>query len=132
MDKPLERTWHPAVDELQSRVKGQVPSPLDGEYDAVRRIWNGMIGRRPAAILRCREAGDVPPALAWCRHHGMDFSLRGGGGNFGIVTRFEFTAHPVGPDVRAGLTVHPFDQARDVLGQYRCIFITTKTRVPSP
>ena len=81
MDKPLEQTWHPAIDELQSRVKGQVLVPLDREYDAVRRIWNGMIDRRPAAILRCREAGDIPPALAWCRDHGMDFSVRGGGHN---------------------------------------------------
>ena len=47
------------------------------------------------------------------------WGLRGGGGNFGIVTSFEFKLHPVGPQVLAGLVVHPLDAAEDVLGFYR-------------
>ena len=47
------------------------------------------------------------------------WGLRGGGGNFGIVTSFEFKLHPVGPQVLAGLVVHPLDAAKDVLGFYR-------------
>ncbi len=46
------------------------------------------------------------------------WGLRGGGGNFGVVTRFEFQLHPVGPDVLSGLIVFPFDQAKAVLKQY--------------
>ncbi len=46
------------------------------------------------------------------------WGLRGGGGNFGIVTRFEFQLHPVGPEVLAGLIAFPFDQARSVLTQF--------------
>lgn len=46
------------------------------------------------------------------------WGLRGGGGNFGIVTRFEFQLHPVGPDVLSGLIVFPFDQAKSVLTQF--------------
>ncbi len=46
------------------------------------------------------------------------WGIRGGGGNFGIVTRFEFRLHPVGPEVTAGLVVFPFDQASAVLHQY--------------
>jgi len=46
------------------------------------------------------------------------WGLRGGGGNFGIVTDFEFQLHPVGPDVLSGLIVFPFDQAKSVLTQF--------------
>ena len=46
------------------------------------------------------------------------WGLRGGGGNFGIVTNFEFRLHPVGPDVLSGLIVFPYDQARAVLTQF--------------
>jgi FAD/FMN-containing dehydrogenase len=233
----MNKPQHLAIDELQSRVKGHVIGPTAPDYEETRRIWNSMIDRRPAAILRCREAGDIRPALAWCRKHGLDLSvrggghniagsalcddgllidlsdmkavrvdpgqgrvsvepgatlgdldratqahglavptginsttgvagltlgggfgwlsrkygltidslvgadlvtadgqpltaserenqdlfwaIRGGGGNFGIVSRFEFTAYPVGPDVLAGLIVYPIDQAREVLEQYR-------------
>jgi FAD/FMN-containing dehydrogenase len=45
--------------------------------------------------------------------------LRGGGGNFGVVTSFEFQLHPVGPEVYAGLVVYPFAQARQVLRAWR-------------
>lgn len=47
------------------------------------------------------------------------WAIRGGGGNFGIVTSFEFRLHKVGPEVLAGLIVHPLDAARDVLRFYR-------------
>ena len=233
----MDKRQYNAIDGLQSRVKGRVLDPTTPDYETARRIWNGMIDRRPAAILRCRQADDIPPALAWCRQHGRDLTIRsgghniagsavcddglmidlspmkavrvdparrlasvepgatlgdldratqahglavpiginsttgvagltlgggfgwlsrkygltidnlvgadvvtadgglrrasatenqdlfwavrGGGGNFGIVTRFDFTLHPVGPDVLAGLIVYPMDQAREVLSQYR-------------
>jgi FAD/FMN-containing dehydrogenase len=47
------------------------------------------------------------------------WGLRGGGGNFGIVTSFEFDLHPLGPDVLAGLMVWPMDDAPRVLGFLR-------------
>ena len=47
------------------------------------------------------------------------WALRGGGGNFGVVTSFEFRLHPVGPEVYAGLVVYPFAQARRVLRAWR-------------
>jgi FAD/FMN-containing dehydrogenase len=46
------------------------------------------------------------------------WGLRGGGGNFGIVTKFEFRLHPVGPNVLSGLIVFPFAEARAVLTQF--------------
>lgn len=47
------------------------------------------------------------------------WGIRGGGGNFGIVTSFQFRLHPVGPQVLSGLIVHPFADARKVLMYYR-------------
>jgi FAD/FMN-containing dehydrogenase len=52
-------------------------------------------------------------------HPDLFWAIRGGGGNFGVVTSFELRLHPVGPQVLAGLIVHPFSAARDVLNEYR-------------
>ncbi|HEY1583694.1 MAG TPA: FAD-binding oxidoreductase [Chthoniobacterales bacterium] len=46
------------------------------------------------------------------------WGLRGGGGNFGVVTKFEFALHPVGPNVLSGLIVYPFAEAKSVLRQF--------------
>lgn len=63
-------------------------------------------------LLR-RASASENPDLFW--------ALRGGGGNFGVVTAFEFQLHKVGPEVLAGLVVHPFEDAEKVLKQYRQI-----------
>jgi len=47
------------------------------------------------------------------------WAIRGGSGNFGIVTSFQFKLHPVGPQVLAGLIVHPFKDAKKVFEHYR-------------
>ncbi len=56
-------------------------------------------------------SSDEEPELFW--------GLRGGGGNFGVVTSFEYGLHPVGPTVLAGPVVYPLEQGRDVLRAYR-------------
>lgn len=59
---------------------------------------------------------DADRVIASERDHAELFwALRGGGGNFGVATAFEFDLHPVGPEVLSGLIVHPWDMARDVL-----------------
>jgi FAD/FMN-containing dehydrogenase len=47
------------------------------------------------------------------------WAIRGGGGNFGVVTSFEFRLHPVGPEVLSGLIVHPYSEARRLFDDYR-------------
>lgn len=47
------------------------------------------------------------------------WAVRGGGGNFGIVTQFEYELHPLGPEILAGLIVFPIEQAKQVLQRYR-------------
>ena len=52
-------------------------------------------------------------------HPDLFWALRGGGGNFGIVTSFEFRLHPLGPEVLSGLLVHPLDEAEKLLPEFR-------------
>jgi FAD/FMN-containing dehydrogenase len=47
------------------------------------------------------------------------WAIRGGGGNFGVVTEYEYKLHPVGPEIMAGLLVFPFTNARQILQKYR-------------
>lgn len=63
-------------------------------------------------------SGEVVHASA-TQHPDLFWALRGGGGNFGVVTRFEFRLHPVGPDVLSGLIVYPISEAKSVLQKYR-------------
>src|SRR5437867_9801714 len=225
-----------AVRELKSKVSGQVLLPSEPGYDEARTVWNAMIDRRPAVIVRCVNAQDVIHAVRTAREqnvvlavrggghniagnavcdgglmidltpmkavrvdaerrigrvepgatlaemdretqafglatplginsttgvagltlgggfgwlsrlHGLTvdnllaaelvsadgqrlhasetehadlfWALRGGGGNFGVVTQFTFRLHPVGPQVLAGLIVFPHAQAQQVLTQY--------------
>jgi len=47
------------------------------------------------------------------------WAVRGGGGNFGVATSFEYQLHQVGPSITGGLVAHPFDRARQVLRFFR-------------
>ncbi len=62
--------------------------------------------------------GEIVRASA-TEHTDLFWALRGGGGNFGIVTSFRFTLHPVGPTVMAGPVIWPAEDTADVLGFYR-------------
>src|SRR5439155_1790590 len=58
-----------------------------------------------------RASKDEEPDLFW--------AVRGGGGNFGVATSFEYQLHPVGPTITGGLIAHPFEHARDLLRFFR-------------
>lgn len=66
-------------------------------------------------VMKASEAEN--PDLFW--------AIRGGGGNFGVVTSFEFRLHRVGPEVLSGLIVYPLDAARDILHFYRDFVVNT-------
>ena len=225
------------IEELKRGVSGQVVLPGDADYESARTIWNAMIDKRPAVIVRCASTADVVRAVSFARDSGLPLAIRGGGhniagsalceggividlsqmkgakvdprsrrvvieggatladldaatqahglatpagvnsttgiagltlgggfgwlsrkhgmtidnlesaevvtaagevirvsaaehpdlfwaltggsGNFGVVTRFEFRLHAVGPDVLSGLIVYPISEAKSVLRQYR-------------
>jgi FAD/FMN-containing dehydrogenase len=225
------------VQPLRANVKGEVVAPSDAAYDEARRVWNGLIDRYPAAVVRCASTSDVVAAVNFARERGLIlavrcgshstpgystcdggvvidlrglnhvsvdpsahtarvgggtiwseldaatqehglavtggrvsdtgvgglalgsgsgwlermygysaesmisaqvvtaagevvtatasenpdlfFALRGGGGNFGVVTEFEFDLHPVGPIIAGGMLLWPRAQAGEVIRFYR-------------
>jgi FAD/FMN-containing dehydrogenase len=233
-----------AVERFKAGLRGELLTRSSPGYDQARTIWNAMIDRRPALIVRCLNAGDITQAVRFAREHealvairggghniagnavcdgglmidlslmkrvqidaahrtaivepgctladfdreaqsfglatpvginsttgiagltlgggfgwlsrrlgltvdnllsadvvladgttvhasasgdhaDLFWGLRGGGGNFGVVTSFEFRLHQVGPQVLSGLIVHPFRDAAAVLRRYREFVATT-------
>jgi FAD/FMN-containing dehydrogenase len=57
----------------------EVLRPGDAGYDAVRRVWNAMVDRRPALVVRCRTASDVAAAIRLARAEGLEIGVRCGG-----------------------------------------------------
>ena len=70
-----------AVAALRTDFRGWILLPGEDGYEDARRIWNGMIDRRPALILRCGGASDVIKAVGFAREHGLVVSVKGGGHN---------------------------------------------------
>lgn len=70
-----------AVQELRAQVGGQILVAGDPGYEEARRVWNGMIDRHPALVVRCRGAADVIASVSFAREHDMLLSVRGGGHN---------------------------------------------------
>ena len=68
----------PTLEELRARVHGQTIAEGDAAYDSARRVYNGMIDRRPRVVVRCADAADVMACVDFGREHGLDVSVRGG------------------------------------------------------
>ncbi len=66
-------------DVLREQVRGQVIEEGDAGYEEARHVYNGMIDRRPAAVLQVSQAADVMAAVRFARGLGIDVAVRGGG-----------------------------------------------------
>src|SRR5215831_5283735 len=64
---------------VRRQIAGDLITDVDPGYGEARRVWNGMIDRRPRAIVRASEASDIGPAVALAREHGLRLAVRGGG-----------------------------------------------------
>jgi FAD/FMN-containing dehydrogenase len=95
---------------------------LGGGFGWLSRKYGMTVDNLEAAEV-VTAAGKVVRASA-TENPDLFWALRGGSGNFGVVTRFEFRLHPVGPNVLSGLIVYPASEAKPVLQQYRDFLAT--------
>lgn len=70
-----------AITALRTRLRGTLIRPGEPDYDQARAVWNGMINRRPALIVRCAGNGDVIAAVEFAREQDLPLAVRGGGHN---------------------------------------------------
>jgi len=69
------------LEELEARLRGALLRPAYSGYDEARSIWNAMIDRRPALIVRCLGVADVVTCVRFVRERGLALSIKGGGHN---------------------------------------------------
>ena len=66
---------------LHAAVGGRILTAVDADYDQARRVWNGMIDRRPSVIVQAAGVDDIAPAIALARESGLPLAIRGAGHN---------------------------------------------------
>ena len=71
----------PSLDQLKSAFRGELIQPTDPNYHSARKVYNGMIDRRPQLIARCVDVADVIAAVNYGRDNGLLTAIRGGGHN---------------------------------------------------
>ena len=131
------------IETLKNKVKGQIVLPGDPNYNEVREIWNAMIDRRPAVIVQCAEADDVPHAISYARENGLEISIRGGGHNiagsalcdngvvidFSNMTTVSVDAQKRRAYVEPGATLADFDKAVQAHGLATPVGINSTTGI---
>ncbi|HTE47218.1 MAG TPA: FAD-binding oxidoreductase, partial [Gemmatimonadaceae bacterium] len=70
-----------ASDVFTTTFGGEILRPSAPDYDVARKVWNGMIDRRPAYIARCKSVADVQSAIRFALDENLAISVRGGGHN---------------------------------------------------
>ncbi|MCB2203510.1 FAD-binding oxidoreductase [bacterium] len=90
---------------------------LGGGFGWLSRKW-GLTADNLISADVVTASGELLTASAE-ENSELFWGLRGGGGNFGIVTSFEFSLHAIGPEILSGLIVHPFSEADNLLRFYR-------------
>ena len=83
-DSTAGERWVPApdvLDALRGQLRGPLCYPGDQGYEQARTLWNAMIDKHPAAVVRAAGTADVMRAVNVAREHGLLLSVRGGGHN---------------------------------------------------
>ncbi len=132
-----------AVDKLAHTLRGELIQPQDPDYEQARRLWNGLIDKRPALIARCAGAADVIAAVNFARENDMPLSVRGGGHNVAgkavcddglVVDLSPMRAVRVDPvrrtvQVQAGATLGDLDHETQAFGLAVPVGLVTATGI---
>jgi FAD/FMN-containing dehydrogenase len=132
-----------ALEGMRAGLRGEVLVPGDAGYDDARALWNGMVDRRPAAIVQVEDVDGVVAAVRFAREQGSTVTARGGGhgvaGNAltdgGLVvdlTRLkDVTVDPDARTARAGggVTLGELDAATQAHGLATPLGVVTKTGI---
>jgi FAD/FMN-containing dehydrogenase len=70
-----------SIESLKTRMRGQLLRSADPGYDKARKLWNGMINKRPNLIACCQGTGDVVNSVKFARENDITVAVRGGGHN---------------------------------------------------
>jgi FAD/FMN-containing dehydrogenase len=139
----MKRVQAAAVEELKRGLAGDVLRPGDGDYESARRIWNAMIDKRPALILRCAATSDVVRGVNFARNNAIELAVRGGGHNIAgnavcddgvVIDLSRMKAATVNPAARrvtieAGATLADIDAATQAHGLATPLGINSTTGV---
>ena len=118
------------VDSLKSEFRGELLTPGSDGYDAARRLWNGMIDRRPAVIARCTGPEDVRAVVRFAARENIYPAVRAGGhGAAGLASvddglvidvspmkRIEVDGNARTATAESGLTWGEFDRSTQAHG----------------
>jgi hypothetical protein len=129
--------------ELASGLRGQVIGPGDARYAAARAVFNGMIDRRPLAVVRPADASEVVRCIEFVRRHDLPLSVRGGGHSVAghavrdgavMLDLSGMKAVQVDPTTRTvraspGLTLGEFDSATQAFGLATTLGIVSMTGI---
>ena len=131
------------VERFASGLAGRLLRQSDRDYDEARRVWNGMVDKRPALIARCAGTADVVASVRFAREHDLLISVRGGGHNYagksvcegGLMIDLSpmkgIIVDPGRQTVRAGagLRLGEFDQATQAHGLATTLGVNTDTGI---
>jgi FAD/FMN-containing dehydrogenase len=129
--------------ELGSGLRGEVVCPGDRGYDTARAVFNGMIDRRPLAVIRSVDASDVIRCITFARRHDLPLSVRGGGHSVAgnavrdgavMLDLSGMKALRVDPEARTvraepGLTLGEFDRATQAFGLATTLGVVSVTGI---
>jgi FAD/FMN-containing dehydrogenase len=132
-----------AIEGLREKLRGPLLTPDAPGYDTTRKVFNGMVNKRPALIARCTSPSDVVVCVNFARDHEVLLSIRGGGHNFagkavcegGLMLDFtlmkRITVDPTRRIARAqaGLTLGEFDHETQKYGLATTLGVATTTGI---
>jgi len=131
------------IGKFTGRLRGTLLGPADPGYDAARKVWNGMVDKRPGLIARCAGPADVIECVRFAREHDLLVSVRGGGHNYAgksvcdgglMIDLSPMKGIRVDPSRRtaraqAGLRLGEFDRETQAFGLATTLGVNTDTGI---